>query len=106
MIVEAGDLADPDFRARLWERAEAMPGGLDLLINNAGLGHYAEFAHQDVAAIRSIIEINVMALIDLTQRAARHMKARKAGEIVEISSVFGIRRPAVFGGVRRLQNMR
>ena len=26
----AGDLADPAFRQRLWDRAEAMPGGVDL----------------------------------------------------------------------------
>ena len=89
VIVEAGDLGDPEFRARLWRRAEELPGGLDLLINNAGLGHYAEFADQDGAAIRAIIEINLMALIDLTQRAARAMKARGAGQIVAVSSVLG-----------------
>src|ERR1700733_9199771 len=42
VIVETGDLTNPDFRAFLWERAESLPGGLDLLVNNAGLGHYAE----------------------------------------------------------------
>src|SRR5215207_3684800 len=29
VVVVDGDLADPDFRARLWERAEALPGGID-----------------------------------------------------------------------------
>ena len=47
VVVVDGDLADPEFRARLWERAEAFPGGLDLLVNNAGLGHYDDFAEQD-----------------------------------------------------------
>jgi short-subunit dehydrogenase len=89
VIVEAGDLADPAFRDRLWARAEGLPGGLDVLINNAGLGHYAEFAEQDPEAIRRIFEVNVMALFDLTQNAARHMKARGKGQIVEVSSVLG-----------------
>src|SRR3954454_8078965 len=47
VIVVPGDLADPDFRRQLWESAERLPGGIDLLVNNAGVGHYAEFADQD-----------------------------------------------------------
>ena len=85
----AGDLADPGFREELWERAVSVFGGVDLLVNNAGAGHYAEFAEQDSARIRQIIELNVVALIDLSQKAARHMKARGAGQILEISSVLG-----------------
>lgn len=89
VVVLAGDLADSDFRGRLWERAEAFPGGLDLLVNNAGLGHYAEFADQDPEAVRRIIEVNLIALIDLSQRAVRHMKARGSGQILQISSILG-----------------
>lgn len=87
--VMAGDLADAGFRAALWERAEAMPGGCDLLVNNAGLGHYSLLAEQDFEKVRQMVEVNVMALIDLTQRAARSMKARGGGQILEISSVLG-----------------
>jgi uncharacterized protein len=89
VITMAGDLADPGFRQALWERAEALPGGVDLLVNNAGVGNYADFTEQDPAAIRQIIELNLMALIDLSQRAARHMKARGAGRILQVSSVLG-----------------
>jgi uncharacterized protein len=89
VIVMAGDLADPGFRERLWARAEALPGGLDLLVNNAGLGHYAEFEAEDPATIRRIIEVNLVALIDLSQRATRHMRRRGAGQILQISSVLG-----------------
>lgn len=89
VLVLAGDLADPSFRAQLWERAEGLPGGLDLLVNNAGLGHYAEFTAQDFGLMRQIIEVNLMALMDLTQRAAQHMKARGTGQILQISSILG-----------------
>ncbi len=97
--VLAGDLADASFRNRLWDRAEAMPGGVDLLVNNAGMGNYADFATQDPDAIRQIIELNIVALIDLSQKAARHMKSRGTGQILQISSVlgfFGIRDSAVY----------
>jgi len=87
--VVAGDLADADFRRTLWRRAEGMAGGLDLLVNNAGLGHYSEFADQDFEAVRRIFEVNVLALIDLTGHAVRHMRARGAGQVLEISSVLG-----------------
>src|SRR5262245_58799959 len=80
VLVAPGDLADPTFRTQLWARAEALPGGLDLLVNNAGIGHYAPFADQDPEAIRQIIEVNLMALMDLTQRAAQHMRARGGGQ--------------------------
>jgi short-subunit dehydrogenase len=89
VVITSGDLADPAFRDRLWAQAEALPGGLDLLVNNAGLGHYSEFADQDPVSIRQTIEVNLMALIELTQRAVRHMRARGGGEIVEVSSVLG-----------------
>lgn len=85
-----GDLADAEFRRRLWEHAEsAFPQGVGVLINNAGLGHYADFAEEPAEAWKAIIDINVVALMDLTQRAAGHMKARGSGQIVEVSSVLG-----------------
>jgi short-subunit dehydrogenase len=87
--IAAGDLADPDFRQALWEQAESMPGGVDLVINNAGLGNYSELENQSAEAVRQIIEINVVALIDLTQKAVRYMKPRRSGQIVQISSVLG-----------------
>src|SRR4051794_41015326 len=89
VLVEAGDLADPDFRDRLWRRAEALPGGLDLLVNNAGLGHYGEFADENPALTRRIVEVNLMAVLDLTRKAIRHMRPRGAGQILQISSVLG-----------------
>jgi len=89
MEVLAGDLTSSAFRQQLWDRAVSLPGGLDLLVNNAGFGNYAEFINQDPEAIRRIFELNVIALFDLTQKAARYMKARGTGQILEISSVLG-----------------
>jgi uncharacterized protein len=85
----AGDLADAVFRQQLWDCALTLPGGVDLLVNNAGMGHYADFSEQDPLSIRQIIELNLIALIDLSQKAARHMKTRGSGQILQISSVLG-----------------
>jgi short-subunit dehydrogenase len=86
---EDGDLADPEFRRRLWDRAEGLDGGLDLLVNNAGLGQYDAFDEQDPEAARRIIEVNLIALMDLTQRAVRHMRGRGGGQVLQVSSVLG-----------------
>ncbi len=105
--IKAGDLADPAFRQTLWDQAEAMPGGIDLLVNNAGVGNYSEFDSQKPEAIRQIIELNVVALIDLTQKAARHMKARGKGQILQISSVLGfigLRDSAVYVATKHAVN--
>jgi short-subunit dehydrogenase len=95
----AGDITDAAFRGRLWDRAESMPSGIDLLVNNAGKGNYSGFTTQDPTAIWQIIDLNLMALIDLSQKASRHMKTRGSGQILQISSVLGfigIRDSAVY----------
>jgi short-subunit dehydrogenase len=89
MMILPGDLTDAQFRQRLWNHALNLPGGVDLLVNNAGVGNYAEFVAQDPDAIQRIIELNLIALIDLSQKAAQHMKARGTGQILQISSVLG-----------------
>jgi short-subunit dehydrogenase len=89
LMILDGDLADPAFRDRLWSWAEGCHGRVDLLVNNAGLGNYADFGEQDYSAIRRLIEINLMALMDLTQRAIAHMRPRRSGQILQISSTLG-----------------
>jgi short-subunit dehydrogenase len=89
VVIVAGDLVDPGFRQVLWDRACSLPGGVDLLVNNAGVGNYARFTEQDPQAIRQIIDLNALAVIDLSQKAARYMKLRGNGQILQISSVLG-----------------
>jgi len=103
----AGDLIEPAFRERLWNWAEDTSGGLDLLVNNAGIGHYSEFSDQDPAIVRRIVEVNLMALLDLTQRAARSMQKRGSGQILQISSIlgfFGIPYSAVYVATKHAVN--
>ena len=87
----AGDLADADFRRELWNWAlrESAEDGIELLVNNAGVGNYAEFDKQREQEIDTILTVNVVALFDLTRKAISHMKERKRGRILQISSVLG-----------------
>ncbi|CAN5646146.1 SDR family oxidoreductase [soil metagenome] len=90
VLIESGDLADRDFRDRLWQRAtNSFPEGVDLLVNNAGMGHYAEFSEASQEYFSRIFEVNVLALMDLTRKAVHHMRERRTGQVMQISSVLG-----------------
>ena len=103
--VLAGNLIDAGFREQLWQQAIDLPGGLDLLINNAGAGNYAEFADQDPHAIRQIIELNVMALMDLSQKASRYMRSTLGPDPPDFLISWLCGNP-LFGGLCRKQACR
>lgn len=89
VLTLAGDLADPLFREHLWNHAVTVLGRVDLLVNNAGVGDYSEFVNQRPEPIRDMVALNLEAVLDLSQRAARHMKVHGGGQILQISSVLG-----------------
>jgi short-subunit dehydrogenase len=83
------DLSDREQRAGLVERAEAIVGPLDLLINNAGLeppGAYTAFAD---AELLEVAEVNLLAPMLLTRHVLPGMLARGRGHVVMISSLAG-----------------
>ncbi len=86
----AGDLNDSAFRAELWNQAEQLPGGCEVLFNNAGLGYYGPLKGQSLESLEREVETNVIALIDLTRMALGSMTARGQGQIVQIASVLGV----------------
>ena len=73
-------------------------GGVDVLINNAGLGHAAPLAEGTVAQWREMLEVNLLGLCICTREALADMRARNAfGQIVHIGSMAGQRVPAGAG---------
>jgi uncharacterized protein len=68
------DLAGPEDRDKLIARAEEF--GIDLLINNAGLGPYGPVLENDVDFERTTAEVNVVATTDLTRQLLPRMITR------------------------------
>lgn len=64
-------------------------GGVDVLINNAGFAQYGPVEETDVDAARYQFEVNLFGLARLTQLLLPAMRARKAGRIINISSMGG-----------------
>jgi short-subunit dehydrogenase len=67
----------------------AAAGDVDVLINNAGLGYHGLVESMPPERVRELMELNVLALIDLTQRVLPGMLARKHGHIINVGSVAG-----------------
>ncbi len=81
------DLAKSEELARLEEIVRAKH--FDVLLNNAGRGSFGYFDEQDMAAEEEMLNLNVLSYMRLTHAVIPQMKARRAGTIINISSVTG-----------------
>ncbi len=83
----AADMRDAAARARLVQEARLRLGRIDLLVNNAGQGIYGPIEKVDLAAYRSVMELNLFAVVDLMQRVIPLMRADGGGRILNVSSM-------------------
>lgn len=83
-----GDIADPASCQAAVADTLAHFGGLDGLINNAGISHRSLLMDTDPEVIRRVMEVNFFGAANLTQAALAHIVARR-GFIAAISSVAG-----------------
>lgn len=86
-----GDVAREGDVERTVDEAAAALGGLDLLVNNAGVGgSTAPLVETSVEEIRRVIEVNLIGAVLVARAVARVMIAQGAGGcIVNIGSIFG-----------------
>ena len=68
-------------------------GGVDMLINNAGISQRSTFVETDPAALERIIQIDLLATMRLTHAVAARMSRQRSGHLVAITSVV-VRVPA------------
>jgi NADP-dependent 3-hydroxy acid dehydrogenase YdfG len=83
------DVTDEDAVARLVEEISTDYGGVDVLVNNAGLGFASPLEQAALSDLRRIFETNVVAMLHLSQAVLPAMRARGAGTIVNIGSTGG-----------------
>lgn len=85
--VFAVDLTDPAAREHLAATLASQGLEPDLLVNNAGLGDYGEFATAAWPKLESMIRLNVEALTHLTHALVPGMIGRSGGAVVNVSSL-------------------
>jgi short-subunit dehydrogenase len=83
------DVTKPEDRARLVETTVATFGGLDLLVNNAGVGSWGHFADSTEAICRTVMEVNFFAPVELTRLAMPHLTRGNQPAVVNVTSMCG-----------------
>lgn len=90
----ACDLRDEVAILKMFAEIEALWGSVDVLVNNAGLGHYAPLLSGSTESWRQMLDVNVLALAICTREAASRMvRHKRRGHILHISSMAAHRVP-------------
>jgi 3-oxoacyl-[acyl-carrier protein] reductase len=84
-----GDVQRAEDAERLIKETVARFGGLDVLVNNAGLGTFARVADMSVEAWRQVIDTNLTGVFYCCHAAIPELRRRGGGYIVNISSLAG-----------------
>ena len=87
VVVLAGDIADAGFRAEVASIVEAA-GGINVLINNAGVSDFSAFEHQRPEMMATLLEVNLLAPIQLSQQLLPLMLREPDAQIINIGSTF------------------
>lgn len=98
VLFAATDVAQVDQVSRLVDTAVQRFGGLDVMVNNAGISGrmHRSFLTDDLADFERVLAINLRAVMAGTRDAGRHMSEGGGGSIINLTSIGGIQ---VGGGV-------
>ncbi|MBD3334936.1 MAG: SDR family NAD(P)-dependent oxidoreductase [Candidatus Eisenbacteria bacterium] len=86
-----GDVSREEDAVRAVATAVKELGGLDLLVNNAGFGHFMELVETDRKKFEEVFATNVTGAMLMAREAARHFIEQQSGHIVNVSSTSGLR---------------
>jgi len=89
-LTAQADVSDPAAVARMFDAAETAFGGVDVLVNNAGIMRLAPLAESDDALFDSQVAVNLKGTFNTLRQAAKRL--RSGGRIVNLStSVVGLK---------------
>ncbi|HWY06009.1 MAG TPA: SDR family oxidoreductase [Candidatus Acidoferrales bacterium] len=91
------DVCDDNSVSRAVQQILQKAGSIGVLINNAGVGLMAVVEELKLDDLRRLYETNIFGLLRVTQAVLPHMRQRKSGRILMLSSVAGILTPPTYG---------
>jgi len=83
------DIATADGRETIISYCQALESGVDMLVNNAGIGAFKSFDKTEEEQVISLIHTNLTSTILLTQAMLPILQAQKSSQIVNVGSAFG-----------------
>jgi short-subunit dehydrogenase len=83
------DVTKPEDHERLVRTAVEKFGGIDLLINNAGVGSWGHFSSSTPEIMRQVMEVNFFGPIELTRVAMPHLMKGDQPAVVNVASMCG-----------------
>lgn len=90
VLIAGLDVTKASQIAEVVRQAEAKFDRIDVLVNNAGYGYLAAIEEGEDDEVRAMFETNVFGLVNVTKAVLPGMRARRAGHVVNISSVGGL----------------
>jgi NAD(P)-dependent dehydrogenase (short-subunit alcohol dehydrogenase family) len=84
------DVSSPESVKRAFEQLHQRWGGVDVLINNAGISIRHRFVDITPEEWQRVIDINLNGVFYVAQQAARHMLAGEGGVIINMGSTNGL----------------
>lgn len=85
------DVTDRSQAEAAVKAAEDHYGGIDVLVNNAGIGYFAAVEESSETEVRKMFDVNVFGLSRMIHLALPGMRKRRQGFIVNLSSIGGLR---------------
>jgi 3-oxoacyl-[acyl-carrier protein] reductase len=89
-VAVAADVADYQSAQNMVEECVKQLGGVDIVVNNAGVSKPSMLLKMKEEDWDAIIDIHLKAAFNTTQAAGRHMKEKKYGKIINVISTAGI----------------
>jgi NAD(P)-dependent dehydrogenase (short-subunit alcohol dehydrogenase family) len=89
-VAVPADLSRAEERQRLVAEVVDRHGTVDVLVNNAGVGHTVAVEDEDVDTFRRTMEINVTAVWHLCKEVGVPMVAQRSGSIINVASMLGL----------------
>ena len=91
LIAVAGDVADPQHRRDAIATTVEQLGGIDILINNAGIGAVGNFEQASPERMQRIFDVDFFAAAELTRLAIPYLKRGNQSAVCLVNSVLGHR---------------
>ena len=87
--VLVADLTQTGANQAIFDQVSQKGLTIDLLINNAGFGDYGAFSDRPLAKQLEMIQLNILALVELTYLFLPGMKRQGSGSIINVGSIAG-----------------